>query len=269
MYQYATPMQGFTAPNRPQPRNTQPVTPEMSKMVLQNSDELSVKITPVDKIKNMCTHKYPGNGQIALTEDGNGKYTCRVCGESFRMIMDPTAEIYEVTERMLDILQSAKTLYLDIPEDFAKEYFQIITLLKRSPQVLEKAHKNFIQYDQYAQNPMAVYPGVSSFQQVNGMIGSFNMGGIQPGYYGYPPQPGGYAPQPGYGYPTNGYGQPYPPQPGTPGYDNGNPLMYGGAVPQAPAPTGPAAPAAPAPAPGTPPAAPADGEVSQTKSFSV
>ena len=53
---YYQPM-GYTAPNRPQPRFTQPVTNEMSKLVLANDDELSVKISQNEKIKNMCTHK--------------------------------------------------------------------------------------------------------------------------------------------------------------------------------------------------------------------
>lgn len=295
------PNMGYVQPNRPQPRNTQPVTAEMSKMVLQNSDELSVKISPTEKIKNMCTHKFPGTGQSALLMDqSSDKVFCRVCGESFHLITDVTSEIFSATEKMIDVLQSAKVLYLDIPEEFAKEYFQILTLLGRTPQLFEKACKNFAQYDQWSSSPMGVNGGVNSFQQVGAIIGGFNLGGIPmggyPGYgmyqqppvnmYGAPQGPAGYPPQyppqngpvvqnqQAAGYPPQG-GYPYPPQP-QPGYgyppypaaDGTNPFMQ--TAPVAP-PAGQAAVAPPPPQAPNPGAIPTDpnGEVSQTKTFSV
>ena len=51
---------GYAMPNRPQPRCTQPVTQEMSKMIFSQEDDLSTKISPIEKIKNQCTHKFPG-----------------------------------------------------------------------------------------------------------------------------------------------------------------------------------------------------------------
>ena len=262
-YQQNPNMVGYTAANRPQPRFTQPVTNEMSKMVLSTDDELSVKISPTEKIKNMCTHKYPGTGQVALVDDGK--------------------------EKVRDILQSAKTLYLDIPEEFAKEYFQILTLLDRTPQLFRKAAKNFNQYYDYSNNPNPVWGNMNSFAQVNGMIGGMNMGGIQPGFYGYAnpafvqtapmgQQPVNMAPaapvasQP-VQYQYNAYGQPVGVAPVT---TNDNPLMYTPAAPVA-------QPVAPAPAPGVAPgatnipvqgAAPTaptqqTGEITQVKSFSV
>ena len=286
------PMYGYTMPNRPQPRNTQPITQEMSKMIFSQEDDLSVKISPIEKLKNQCTHKIPGTGQLALVDNGDGKYTCRVCGESFHLIMDPGKEIVETTERMRDILQSIKTMYLDIPENFVKEYFQLITLLERAPALFEKASKNFQMYDQYQTSPMAVYPGMNSFQQVNSMVGGYNMGGIMPqamypnyaygapGYQQYPGQPVGQQvpvtqAQPQQQWPVNAYGQPIPPapqmqQPVMNGYDpNGNPLMYSAPTngTSAPAPTGPA------PAAGVVPQQvqqqTANGEVTQTKAFTI
>jgi len=279
----AMPMPGYTMPNRPQPRNTQPVTQEMSRMIFSQEDDLSVKISPIEKIKNQCTHKYPGTGQIALVEGTDGKVTCRVCNESFHLISDPKAEIAVTTEKMRDILQTIKTMYLDIPENFVKEFFQLITLLERVPALYDKSCNNFQMYDQWNTNPMQVYPGINSFQQVNSMIGGYNMGGImpqpmysqQPLYYPPAPQaqPVSQQPmQPQQSWPVNQYGQPVAPQPvpgypQAPGFDmTGNPLMYS-APTAAPVPTGPMAPA-----PGAMPAqAPADpnGEVTQTKSFAI
>lgn len=271
---------GFTNPNRPQARYTQPVTNEMSKMVLSSDDELSVKIGPIDKIKNMCTHKFPGTQQLALVECPNsGDPTlvqCRVCGERFHMVENPeSANIKAVCDQLIDVMQSAKTMYLDMPEEFAKEFFQIITLVKRVPQLFDKAANNFSQYE-VSPNAMTVYNGMNSFQQVGNVIGGYNMGGIMPnpGYApGYAPN---YAPQyaPQYAAPaqqpvyaqqwtTNEYGQPVPVM-----VPQENPLMYNApAAPVAPAPVAPA----PAPAAGVAPAAPAaqTGEVTQVKAFSV
>lgn len=300
------PMAGYTTPNRPQPRFTQPVTQEMSKMIFAQEDDLSVKISPIEKAKNQCTHKFPGTGQLALVEGNDGKVTCRVCGESFHLILDPSAQIAKTTEDMRDILQSIKTMYLDIPENFVKEYFQLITLLERAPALFEKAANNFKMYDSYNTSPMGVYPGMNSFQQVNGMIGGANMGGIvpqpmygynpaQPGYYqqpGYYSQPNGYynnAPQQGYyqqpvqnpqqtpqqNWPVNAYGQPVPPAPSA--YDpSGNPLMYSAPASATAAPpvTGPAPSAGVAPSGNIPVQGPSNpqpqnGEVVQTKSFNV
>ena len=311
----AMPMAGYTAPNRPQPRFTQPVTQEMSKMIFAQEDDLSVKISPIEKAKNQCTHKYPGTGQLALVESGSGKpgdedldlVTCRVCGETFHLVVDPGAEVIKVTERMRDILQSIKTMYLDIPENFVKEYFQILTLLERAPALFEKASKNFKMYDGYNTNPVGVYPGMNSFQQVGSLIGGMNMGGIMPQPYGYggypgygyqPAQPGyyqpnnnGYPQQPGYypnqqqapvqaapqqSWPVNAYGQPVPPTP-APAYDpNVNPLMYNApaSAPVAPPVTGPApnpgvAPQGNIPVQGGSNNTAQPGEVVQTKTFSV
>ena len=297
-YQQNPNMVGYTAANRPQPRFTQPVTNEMSKMVLSTDDELSVKISPTEKIKNMCTHKDPGTGQVALVDDGKDSkgrdiVTCRVCGESFHMVMNPDAEVFDAVEKVRDILQSAKTLYLDIPEEFAKEYFQILTLLDRTPQLFRKAAKNFNQYYDYSNNPNPVWGNMNSFAQVNGMIGGMNMGGIQPGFYGYANpafvQTAPMGQQPIYQQPVNttptapvagqpvqyqynAYGQPIA---AAPVASNDNPLMYTPAAPVA-------QPVAPAPAPGVAPgattipvqgapAAPTQqtGEITQVKSFSV
>lgn len=297
---------GYAPANRPQPRYTQPVTQEMSKMILSQEDDLSVKISPIERAKNQCTHKFPGTGQLALVDSGpDNQVTCRVCGETFHLIMDPSAKIAKTAEDMRDILQSIKTMYLDIPENFVKEYFQLITLLERAPALFDKASKNYKMYDQYNTSPVGVYPGMNTFQQVNGMIGGANMGGImpQPYAYGYTPAQPGYYPQPGaYGYPqqapqgypqqgyvqqpqapqaqpqqtwpVNAYGQPVPPAPTQ--YDpNANPLMYTAPASTTAAPpvTGPAAPApGVAPAGNVPvqaPAQPQNGEIVQTKSFNV
>jgi hypothetical protein len=262
----------------------------MSKMVLTSDDELSVKISPIDKIKNMCTHKYPGTSQVALIEDaGNPEHvTCRVCGESFNLISNPDQRIQESTDNLIDILQSIKTMYLDIPEDFAKEYFQVISLIKKVPQVWTKGYKNINMYD-YNNNPVAVGNNMNSFSQVNSMIGGYNMGGIQPNfapmYYNNGVPVNGYYPQQQYAQQpvvqnTDPNVNPFYQQPvaqpvAQPQQQYAQQPVYQQPVAQ-PVPQAPAI----APAPGVNPAAPAPvptvqnpvtqtGDVNQTKAFTV
>lgn len=279
---------GYTNAPKPNPRYTQPVTQEMSQMMLRDDDTLSVKISPIEHAKNMCTHKYPGKSAIALVESGKDDLgqivTCRVCGESFHIIMDDpksiALDLQKTCDHLIDIMQSSKTMYLDIPEDFAKEFYQIMTLVSRVPKVYEKGFKNFNQYD-YTNQAQAVYPGMNSFQAVGQVIGGAAMGGITP-MMGQPYNPGFYQPQPGYqpmpqydqfGNPIS-YQQPagYPPQPNAPMGPVGqapapgeNPFMYNAP----PAPQAPAAGVNPV-APGQPqPPVTQTGDIVQNKAFSV
>ena len=286
---------GYVNAPKPRARYTQPVTPEMSQMMLRDDDTLSVKISPIERAKNMCTHKYPGKSEIALVESGSDSegqiVTCRVCGESFHIIMDdPKAiamDLQKTCSHLIDIMQSSKTMYLDIPEDFATEFYQIMTLIDRVPKVYEKGFKNFNQYD-YSNQAQGVYPGMNSFQTVNQFIGGAAMGGINPmmggqpynpGYQPYPPA--GYVPQPVQQY--DAYGNPIQVQPQqVPAYPQ---APQGGAMPMGPGAPLPgenpfmynAPPAPQAPAAGVNPVAPGQpqqpvvqtGDVVQNKAFSV
>lgn len=297
---------GYVNAPKPRARYSQPVTPEMSQMMLRDDDTLSVKISPIERAKNMCTHKYPGKSEIALVESGRDEIgqivTCRVCGESFHIIMDdPKAiatDLQKTCDHLIDIMQSSKTLYLDIPEDFATEFFQIMTLIDRVPKVYEKGFKNFSQYD-YTNQPQGVYPGMNSFQTVNQFIGGAAMGGInpmmsQPYNPGFQPQypPAGYQ-QPVYYPQHDAYGNPINPQqapayPQAPVYQQPQPAQtpqYGNAMPMGPGAPMPgenpfmynAPPAPQAPAAGVNPVAPGQpqppvtqtGDVVQNKAFSV
>lgn len=286
---------GYVNAPKPRARYTQPVTQDMSQMMLREDDTLSVKISPIERAKNMCTHKYPGRSEIALVESGSddqGKIvTCRVCGESFHIIMDdPKAigiDLEKTCNHLIDIMQSSKAMYLDIPEDFAVEFYQIMTLISRVPKVYEKGFKNFSQYD-YTNQAQGVYPGMNSFQAVNQTIGGVAMGGISP-MIGNQFYQGGYQPQQPYA--PAGYVAPQP----VPQYDAfGNPIQpqqppayqpQGGAIPMGQGAGGPgenpfmynAPPAPQAPAAGVNPVAPGQpqapvtqtGDIVQNKSFSV
>lgn len=185
---------GYAYGARPAPRCTQPVTPELQKMLNQQSNELDIRISNTDKIKNWCTHKEPTTGRLALIENSDGTVTCRVCGETFRMVDNMTTEqIKAICSQVIDILQTIKIMYLDSPEDFTKAYYQTISMIQKIPDLWDRAYKNFTMYESYTGTLYPSNPNFNSFAAASGILGGFNVFGNQQPYgYAQPMAPQGW-----------------------------------------------------------------------------
>lgn len=197
---------GYAYGARPAPRCTQPVTPELQKMLNQQSNELDIRISNTDKIKNWCTHKEPTTGRLALVENSDGTVTCRVCGETFHMVDSMTKDqVQAVCNQIIDIMQTTKTMYLDSPEDFTKAYWQTLSMIQKLPELWDRAYKNFTMYESYTGNVFQANPNINSFAAASGILGGFNVFGNQPYGYGYgfqnPMAPQGWPQQPMQGQP--------------------------------------------------------------------
>ena len=268
------------AVQRPQARNTQPLSPEQINKLRQGSSALDMKIEQEDIWRSMCTHKEK-DGKSTLVSVGPDRYKCMICGAEFTMYDLDENAVTELVDKMIDMLQTAKTVYLDIPDDLARQYFQMIPLLKKFPYLWKRAISNFEQYENpgFGVNPMT--PGYSGFAAIqnyltNPYAGYAQPGYVQPGYqyqqpnYGYPAAPG-YV-QPGYQYQQPNYGYPAAPVQQVPDM-TGNPMAYG--APGVPTPAAAPAPgvmpgvAQPAPAPAAAPANAQQGEVKQQQTFNV
>lgn len=213
---------GFGYGAKPAAKFTQPVTPEMSRMIHQEEDQLDVKISKIDSIKNQCTHKEPGTGNMAIVANADNTVTCRTCGETFHLIAPEEADgvIKDAVEKVVDTMQSLKLFYVDAPVEFVKEYFQCITLLKKLPAIYKKGAANFSSYEVYSGNAYPVYNGWNNHQSA--FTAFNNMMSVNP-FMGTPGQttnPGFVDPR--YGY--NGGNQPMYQQP-TQGYPMQNPTM--------------------------------------------
>lgn len=202
--------QGYGYGPKPTPKFTQPVTAEMSKLIHQQDNALDIKISKTDFIKNQCTHKEPGTGVpsvVQINPEDPSLVVCRTCGETFHVMENVNDEINNLAERLIDVMQTVKLMYVDAPEDFIKEFFQCISLIKKLPKIWEKASSDFTTYEQYSGNAFPINGSPNAFQAVGSMmtVNPFpNMA------YGQPPQPQPYG-QPQYG---QGYGAPQPqPQP--------------------------------------------------------
>lgn len=233
-YYYQQNPNGFNAAAKSNVKITQPVTMELSKVLQKEDNMMDMRISKPDSIKNMCTHKNPSTGEAALVDNHDGTFTCKICGETFHLIQDPVNQIEDATNMMIDILQTIKFLYISAPEDMVKNYFQIISLLKKAPYLFRKGNESFNNAEAFGTGgpiPNGMQPNV--FATVNGMINGINpfQGGfMQPQPYGQPYMNYGYqatppmAPQQ---YAPNQYPNQYAPgqyqQPGQMGYVPTNP----------------------------------------------
>ena len=268
---------------RPMARNTQPLSQEEIAKLRRVNDDLSLTIPEEDLLKCACTHKEK-NGANALIANTDGTFTCSICKATFKPFdgnIDGEGGVREAVNYLISMLQTAKMIYLDAPDDLVRQYFQVIPLLEKFPRLWEIASNNFAKYEGYDGNPVNTYGGFGSgFSAMNQLLTNPYAGYMmqQPNGAYYQPQQMMYQqpmqpqqmPQyvagPQYAPQQMMYQQPMQPQQMPQGQyvDPNNPMAYG--VPaQAPQ----------APAPGMMPQAPAadpaaqQGEVQQQKTFNV
>lgn len=267
---------GYAAP-RPQARNTQPLTPEQIAKLRQDGKAFDMKVDVEDLWKAACTHKEK-NGNSTLIQNPDGSYTCTICHETFNMCDCTKEEIEEAVKKLCDMLQTSKTVYLDAPDELILQYYQMLPLLKKFPDLWERAINNFSMYEGTLNGTVTqMTPGYSGFAAMQTLLTNpyAGFGGMAP-QAGYPAYQQPMAQQaPAY----NGFGYAPAQQPVVPTMDPAyNPMAYGAPQqPMAPAPGVIPGAVQPAPVPATPAptapvnAAPANtqGEVQQQATFNV
>ena len=243
-------------PTQVQPKVMNALNDDEIKFLQSGQSQFSLGLTQREQLQGGCTHRLPGGASDSLTYDPiTGVARCTICGYEFRPVDADTSieDITEAKDKIIDILQTIKLLYTDLPADAAREYFQIIPLLMKLPQLFEFAAKNFAKHElntwQYQQ-----------YQNMNGINLLTNLGNILGAgqvQYGQPmyqqPMMGGMAA----GYPGAAYAPQQPVMPGAnafgyPGASQPQPVNTGYAYtpgqvsPVAPTVQTPATPAAPA-----------------------
>lgn len=218
--------------NQPLPKVMNVLSEEEIKELQQQRSQFSLGLTEREAKQAACNHRSIDGMQDSLVYDQEtGIARCTICGYEFRPIeADASYEtIKDAADRLVDILQTIKIMYTDLPANAAREYFQIIPLIGKVPQLFEFAAKNFTkhEYNQWSYNQHNM-GGMAMLQSLNNMFGA-SFGGYQPGYGAPMQQPMGYAP--GYQAPMQQAPVGYAPQP-----QGGNPFGYPGASQQPMAP---------------------------------
>lgn len=194
------------------------LTNEEIQKLMQKENQFTLQVTETEHLRAICTHRTPDGLNDTIVEEPDGTCRCYICGYVFNPL-DPNTSpevLNDSVANMIDILQTIKLLYINMPAEVAREYYNIIPLIEKVPKLFEYAckdyakHANVNAYNYNARN-------MSTMNLFNMVMGGMNNMGM-PQYQPQQQMMGGYAQQqPYYGanvsgmYPqqnmmTNGFG---------------------------------------------------------------
>ena len=214
---------------------------ELNSMIQKGGDQFSLQITEDEKNRAICNHRTADGSKDVIVPDGDdGTCKCLFCGYRFRPVSESMTkdDVQSVVDQFVDILQTIKIFYVNMPRDAAREFFQIIPLAEKVPQLFEYAVRDYVNHASYdpmhynarSMNSFAMFNsiiggGVPNSNTPNPMMQGQPMGQPQPGfnpafqnnqsngfgYYGQQPM-GQPQQQPGYGYQPTTVGFQFNPQ---------------------------------------------------------
>lgn len=205
----------YMGAQQPIPKFNNPLTAEEIKKLQKNSNQFSLTMTEDEYLRSVCNHRNAeGTADTLVYDSYTGEATCTICGYKFKPVDASTTmdSIKGDVANIIDILQTIKLMYIDLPAEAAKEYFQIIPMLEKIPQLFDFAAKNMTKHEafnwQYNNRNMGA---MNMFQNLQNMFAS----GFTSQQYAQQPyqQPQNPYAQPGVpvGYPapvSNGFGYP-------------------------------------------------------------
>lgn len=151
---------------QPQQKWNNVLTPEQISRLQKSENEFSLGITEEDSMRARCNHRSADGTHDTLVYDPiTQEARCTICGYKFRPI-EPNISMDDIKEdvaRILDLLQTIKLMYIDLPDQAAAEYFQIIPLIEKIPQLFDYAGKNMTKHEAY------------NWQYANRNMGAMNM----------------------------------------------------------------------------------------------
>ena len=230
------------------PQMTSGLDQEQLEELLKNKKaSFSFEITKSEQIRNLCSHRDKSDFRAKEINPTTGEHHCSICGTNWHLKDFTKQEVEEVSEKMVDILESCKFLNVDLPPQVFQEVMPVIGLLKKVPDFYELSvgvfdsyfGNNANQVNQHGQNAFHMFnnimggaynqPQQGFYQphQQGGMPPQMQQGGNPFGQYGIPQQQYGQPqqqygqpqqqyytgqPQQQYGQPQQQYGQPQQPQ---------------------------------------------------------
>ena len=199
----------------PKRKWTNALTKEQEQFLHQTAPEFSLDVPQADLFRARCTHRDAEHGRFTVVPNNDGSYTCTKCGKTFNIVNQPAEKIEEYVNGIVDILETSKMMYVDMPVETITGYYQMIPFLEKLPKLYEIATSN---PEQLVPNGTVQPTGMfgNPFAMLNNAVGNpaFGM-----------PMYGGYSQQPMMGY-QQPVAQPYQNGfTGTPGVDPTNPFQ--------------------------------------------
>lgn len=179
---------------------TQPLTQEDRNMLRTKAPEFDVLSIPKEEmVKSRCAHRDPVNKVLTVNDKGDGTYRCSQCGEEFNIVDITEDEAEKYVNAIIDMLQTTKMMYLDLPPATIEQYFQMIPFLKKLPKLYKMAHDTFERATGQSTVQGAYMSGNPWFTMGQAVSGVYNgMPGYVPPqnpYQQYPPYQAPQAPQ--------------------------------------------------------------------------
>lgn len=160
------------------PLMTNALTDEEIKKLRKAANQAAIpQVTTLELAKAKCTHRDPQKNSFATIENGDGTLTCTICGKRFKPVTYSKEQVEELVTDMIDVLQTTKMNYIDMPAQAAAEYFKMIPLLERAPELYQQSVNSFAKYDQ---DNMFTNQSNGNFFQMLGMLTSPQMGAYNP-----------------------------------------------------------------------------------------
>lgn len=227
--------------NQQRPSQNQALTVEEVEQLRTNGGAFDISLTQDELLRSFCTHKDPKTGAMTLIRNQDGSMTCSICQKTFNEELLTRENTEAIVKRFIDLLQTIKTAYTDIPVATARQFFSIQALASKVPNLADFAAQNMSRY----QNAQMVSQGQIpyGFTTLNGVIGgapaAYQNGWVN--NYGVPamnpPMQGTFNP-----YATYQQQMVYPQAPPQVPVTPNNEFGYYGVTPMAPPIVGPQAP---------------------------
>lgn len=208
--------QGVNNGAQPMQKIHNTLTAEEIQKLRKKENTFNLALTKEEVLRGICFHRNESGIADTLYYDAvTGDATCNICGYRFKPLEAgvPQEQIKEDVQRVLDILQSIKLLYPTMSPEAAKEYFQIIPLIEKIPELFAQAsaaqQNNPTDNWNYNNGNMT---GVNMFDNLTKMFGGGNQYGNQTMKPQYENQYGNNNPYNNNPYNNqynNGYGNPY------------------------------------------------------------
>lgn len=189
-YYNNNPAMGYVQ-NTPMPTNQSTLTPEEAQSIkAAPTNKINIAIEHNDVVRSMCNHKNNGLDLVQRVGDGSGDVYCPLCGERWNPDLLTKEEIIDLINQLINQMQSAKWVG-DLPTELVREYFTMIPLLKKYPDIHEYAMNTFNKY--YNANGMVNAQDANVYSMYNSLMGGVNPYAYQqPNMGGYMNQPTGY-----------------------------------------------------------------------------
>lgn len=148
---------------------------EEIKDLQQNSNDFNLGLTQREQAQAVCNHRSLDGTRDSLTYDpATGTARCTICGYEFQPL-EPTTSIEDIKascDGLNNILQTIKIMWPDMAAPAQREFFTIIALITKIPDLFKFAAKNFNKHEFDAWNQQNSPAGMAMLQNLGTILGA-------------------------------------------------------------------------------------------------